>query len=233
MPLHANSSRSSTLEEERRRDHYSHFILRLAFSGTEDLRRRYSRLETMLFRLRFRDDDSRERQAFIDSLNFDWERVTEEERRELGADLTAASGFIKRDEEQGWFKLEWEKVPDLVEQRKVLLRRGYAYVPIREQASLVVSEFTRKLDQALEVRVQVDKIWDSVTDLTKANGTRPSSSRRRRPTLTHPRPPLQSVHRSRHCVHIDRCATRQHPPQRVQYRRSRTALSPMHVSSSH
>jgi DNA primase large subunit len=42
-------------------------------------------------------------------------------------------------------------VPELVEQRRVLLKRGKAYVPQREQMSLVVAEFTRKLDDALEV----------------------------------------------------------------------------------
>ncbi|KAF2095737.1 DNA primase, large subunit [Rhizodiscina lignyota] len=150
MPLRSNSSRSSTLDDERKRDHYSHFILRLAFSSTEDLRRRFSRLETMLFRLRFKDDDSRERAAFIDSLNFDWEKVSDAERKELGSELTAASGLGKWGEEEGWFKVEWEKVPELVEQRRVLLKRGMAYVPQREQMTLVVAEFTRRLDQNLE-----------------------------------------------------------------------------------
>lgn len=162
MPLHQNSSRSSTLDQERKRDHYSHFILRLAFSASEDLRRRFSRLETMLFRLRFKDDDSRERAAFIDSLDFEWEKVTDEERKELGSELTAATGPIKRGEEDGWFKVEWEKVPELVEQRRVFLKRGMAYVPQREQMSLIVTEFTKRLDQALEVR---NICWTMITDL--------------------------------------------------------------------
>lgn len=108
----------------------------------------------MLFRLRFRDDDSRERQAFIDSLNFEWEKVGDEEKRELGTQLTAASGPTRKGEEEGWLKIEWEKVPDLVEQRKVFLKFGMAYVPIKEQSSLVVAEFTRRLDQALEVCIE-------------------------------------------------------------------------------
>ncbi|KAF2500899.1 DNA primase, large subunit [Lophium mytilinum] len=150
MPLHANSSRSGILQDERKKDHYSHFILRLAFSATEDLRRRFSRLETMLFRLRFKDDDLKERQQFVDSLGLEWERVEEEERRELGAELSAASG-LKKVDEQGWFKVDWERVPELVEQRRVFLKRGKAYVPAREQLSLVVAEFTRRLDEALEL----------------------------------------------------------------------------------
>jgi DNA primase large subunit len=132
-------------------DHYSHFILRLAFSATEDLRRRFSRLETMLFRLRYKNDDIRERQDFVNSLDFAWETVGEQERNELGEELRAATGFMKKSEDDGWFKVEWEKVPELVEQRRVLLKRGMAYVPVREQLSLIVSEYTKRLDQALEV----------------------------------------------------------------------------------
>jgi DNA primase large subunit len=137
LPLKSNSSRSQKLQEERRMDHYSHFILRLAFSSTEDLRRRFSRLESMLFRLRFVEDDPRERQDFVRSLNLEWEEVKEDE---------------KRGEEQEWFKVDWERVPELVEKRRVLLKRGKAYVPQREQMSLVVADFTKKLDEALEVR---------------------------------------------------------------------------------
>lgn len=150
LPLKSDSSRSQKLQDERRRDHYSHFILRLAFSSTEDLRRRFSRLETMLFRLRFKDDDPRERQDFVRSLNLEWDEVKEDEKRELRDELLAASGQ-KKGEDQEWFKVDWERVPELVEQRRVLLKRGKAYVPQREQMSLVVAEFTRKLDDALEV----------------------------------------------------------------------------------
>ena len=154
LPLHSNSSRSSTLQEERRRDHYSHFILRLAFSATEELRRRFSRLETMLFRLRYKMDDARERQDFVNSLDFAWEMVDDKEKLELGEDLRAVSGFVRKGEEEGWFKVEWERVPELIEQRKVLLKRGLAYVPLREQMSLIMTEFTKRLESALEVSLQ-------------------------------------------------------------------------------
>jgi DNA primase large subunit len=143
LPLSANS---------RQKDHYSHFILRLAFASTEDLRRRFSRVETSLFRLRFQNDDVRERQAFVESLNFDWEMVGEQEKRELGPELVAAGGgFVKRMDEESWFKVDWERVPELVETRRVLLKAGKAYVPGREQLSMVVAEFTTRLDKALEV----------------------------------------------------------------------------------
>lgn len=151
LPLGQNSSRASNLQEERRKDHYSHFILRLAFSSSEDLRQRFTRLERELFRIRFQDNDARDRQDFVASLNFDWEKVTEDERRQLATELQAANPGMRRSEDDGYFKVDWERVPELVEGRRVFLKQGKAYVPVREQASMVLSEFTKRLESALEV----------------------------------------------------------------------------------
>ena len=152
LPLSSSTSGSANLHIERQKDHYSHFILRLAFASTEDLRRRFSRVESMLFRLRFQNDDLRERQMFVESLNLDWENVTEDEKREYAEELRAAGGgYPKRMDEETYFKVDWERVPELVENRRVLLKAGKAYVPSREQLSMVVAEFTNRLDKALEV----------------------------------------------------------------------------------
>ena len=150
LPLSQNSSRLPGLELERKRDHYSHWTLRLAFSATEDLRKRFARLETQLFRLRLLQDDSRERKAFVGDLNLQWENVTDEEKAMWGDQLKAATGVWKNEEEE-WFKVDWEQVPELVESRKVLLKMGTAYVHVREQMSMVVGEFSRQLEAALEV----------------------------------------------------------------------------------
>lgn len=156
LPLSSNTSSSSgaldqRLKNERQKDHYSHFILRLAFSATEDLRRRFVRAETMLFRFRFQQDDSREKRAFIESLNLDWEPVSDEERREVAEKLVSATPGLRRVDEETWYKVDWERVPELVERRAVLLSKGKAYVPGREQLSMIIAEFTARLERALEV----------------------------------------------------------------------------------
>jgi DNA primase large subunit len=158
LPLSSNTSSSSgasdqRLKNERQKDHYSHFILRLAFSATEDLRRRFVRAETMLFRFRFQQDDSREKRAFIESLNLDWEPVSDEERREVAEKLVSATPGLRRVDEETWYKVDWERVPELVERRAVLLFKGKAYVPGREQLSMIIAEFTARLERALEVCV--------------------------------------------------------------------------------
>ncbi|KAI0444548.1 DNA primase, large subunit [Xylaria telfairii] len=150
--LEPNSSSSSKLSEERQKDHYSHFILRLAFASTEDLRRRFSRVETMLFRLRLADEGLTEKNAFIQSVNLDCEQVTENERNKYRNELAAVTSFKKGStEEETWIKVDWERVPDLVESRRVFVKAGKAYVPSKEQASMVVAEFTKRLDRALDL----------------------------------------------------------------------------------
>ncbi|KAI0434610.1 DNA primase, large subunit [Xylaria sp. FL1042] len=149
--LEPNTSSSTKLFEERQKDHYSHFILRLAFASTEDLRRRFSRVETMLFRLRLNEEGFREKDAFIQSINLDCEKVTEDERNRYRDELAAVAGFKKGTEEETWIKVDWERVPDLVESRRVFMKAGKAYVPSKEQSSMVIAEFTKRLDRALDL----------------------------------------------------------------------------------
>ncbi|KAK3112669.1 DNA primase subunit pri2 [Teratosphaeriaceae sp. CCFEE 6253] len=150
MRLSSNGSRSGEAEVERKRDHYSHWTLRLAFSGTQELRTRFARLEAQLFKLRMQWDDTRERKAFIDSLSMSWETVSDAEKTQWRAELKAATNLY-HNEDESWFKVPWESVPDLVERRQCLLKRGTAYVHVREQTTLVVNEFSRQLDTGLEL----------------------------------------------------------------------------------
>lgn len=91
-----------------------------------------------------------EKQEFVKSLDFDWESVPEDEQRAMKSSLLAATGLKTLDGES-FFKVDWERVEDLVEQRRVLLRAGKAYVPVSQQISLVLAEFTTRLDKALEL----------------------------------------------------------------------------------
>lgn len=156
MPLSNNSAAAGgqidqRLRDERKKDHYSHWILRLAFCGTEDLRHRFARVETMLFKLRFQQDDGREKKSFIESLSLEWETVSEEEKRDLIESLADATPGLRKTDEESFFKVDWIRVPELVEHRTVFLRKGKAYVPLREQTSLILTEFTRHLDKSLEL----------------------------------------------------------------------------------
>jgi len=150
LRLDSNRSRSGDLQIQRKKDHYSHWTLRLAFASTSDLRQRFMRLETQLFKLRLQSDNAEERRDFIKSLPMSWEMMDAEEKNTWLSELRAATA-IKKDEEENWFKVDWEKVPDLVERRQVLLKKGKAYVHVREQTTMVLNEFTRSLESGLEL----------------------------------------------------------------------------------
>ncbi|KAK6351550.1 hypothetical protein TWF718_004709 [Orbilia javanica] len=168
MPLASNSSipesdrsnprRFAGLSNERKKDHYSHFILRLAFARTEELRRRFTATESVLFRYRFSTDNTVERAEFLNSLDLNSEAVGDSEKNALAEDLKAvlvsgskmpAEKARQLFEQEQYLKVEWDRVSDLVESRKVFLKRGYAYLPNTMMLSLVMAEFSRRLNEAL------------------------------------------------------------------------------------
>ncbi|GAA5876875.1 hypothetical protein JCM16303_006319 [Sporobolomyces ruberrimus] len=70
MDLHSDKSRRAfNLDAERKKDQYSHFVLRLAFGRSEELRQRFLKAEKELFRVRFERDDPDKRVQFVNSLN--------------------------------------------------------------------------------------------------------------------------------------------------------------------
>ncbi|KAI5122060.1 hypothetical protein M0805_006044 [Coniferiporia weirii] len=147
VPLHSNSAIYEAIEEERRKDHIGHFVLRLAFCRSEELRRRFVKVETILFRIRYEYDDSTERKLFLDSRDFGWLTLSEEEGRNMALmnDLKSVNPG-----EASWYKVKWTRVPDLIEKRRVYLKGGWAYVPSKEQSSIVFQEFQTRLEAALE-----------------------------------------------------------------------------------
>jgi DNA primase large subunit len=56
-------------------------------------------------------------------------------------------------------------VADLVEKRRVFLQAGTAWVPMREQSSLVVTEFQTRLSRDLEVG-HIPGAWPRLGALT-------------------------------------------------------------------
>ncbi|CED82915.1 dna primase large subunit [Phaffia rhodozyma] len=152
LPLSANTAKNVDLSAERKKDVISHFVLRLAFCGSEELRKRYLRAETTLFKIRFESDDKEERTNFLKELQLDWKLVSEPEKESLKFDLLTVT---KLDESafraQSFYKVHWTLVPDLVEKRKVLLKGGLAYVPQSEQLSLVLQAFSARLEAGLEL----------------------------------------------------------------------------------
>lgn len=159
------------------------------FPNSEELRRRFLKSETTLFRLRFESDDAEEKQNFLKALQLDWTivspppsteltrlppsrrpqlslalltriisnfqsfQVSAEEKAALQAELVSTTPSLASTwSKEIFFKVPWTLVPDLVSRRMVYLKGGLAYVPQKEQMSLVLQTFRERLERGLEVR---------------------------------------------------------------------------------
>ncbi|CAK9786892.1 DNA primase, large subunit [Cutaneotrichosporon oleaginosum] len=153
LPLSSNTARSADLEAERRLDAIGHWVLRLSFARSPELRARFVRAETALFKHRFETDDAAERAHFLASLQLAWDTVGDTEKSHFARELRATMWWAKEDAfaAETWFKVPWASVPDLVAQRRVFVRKGMAYVPQSMQISLVLQAFSARLEAALEL----------------------------------------------------------------------------------
>jgi len=141
--------------ENRRIDHISHFILRLAYCRSDELRRWFVTHETDLFRFRWKLllQEFGDRMAeFMTEGNLSYEAISTAEKEELQADLMngpkrGISGHQVADED--FYKVPWQEAMDLVRSRRVLVRAGFAYIPRSELMSLVVGVFRSRLSHNL------------------------------------------------------------------------------------
>ncbi|WVN89344.1 uncharacterized protein L203_104567 [Cryptococcus depauperatus CBS 7841] len=153
IPLSSNSAKNADVEKERRRDEIGHWVLRLAFCRSPDLRQRFVRSEVALFKSRFETDDTTERSEFLKSLSFGYDQVTDAEKiqykesfRKFVPPKTKEDAFLS----ETWYKVPWFSVPDLVSARRVYIKDGSAYVPQSLQLSLILQIFAERLEKALE-----------------------------------------------------------------------------------
>ncbi|KIJ68953.1 hypothetical protein HYDPIDRAFT_36065 [Hydnomerulius pinastri MD-312] len=169
LPLSNNSAKAHDQDTQRRNDHLSHFVLRLAFCRSEELRRRFVKAETTLFRVRYETALGAERKKFLEDQKFEWDQVGEAEKEKFAEELKALEVKQPQPDPSGKFgdyvKVHWTKVPDLVAKRRVFLRRGFAFVPTRELSSFVFHDFESKLEKALEYTAKTLPRMDEDTRL--------------------------------------------------------------------
>ncbi|GBF91520.1 DNA primase large subunit-like [Raphidocelis subcapitata] len=144
--------------EAERRDVISHFILRLAYCRSADLRSWYLGQEAALFKARFRDLAPAEQVEFFRAQGLPYQAIDSAEFEELKDALAqvaasvgdaAASASIQQGGRTLFFKVPFMAVPDLVGSRRVLLRGGVAFVAQEQVYSLVVGAFRAHLSAAL------------------------------------------------------------------------------------
>ncbi|KAJ1561966.1 hypothetical protein HK096_002657, partial [Nowakowskiella sp. JEL0078] len=173
-------ARRRLLQEQRRKDHISHFILRQAFCKTEELRSWFLRQEIALFKARFEDESKSYQQIYINHLNLDIEVMTNEEKHQHGTWIMHLHEIknIEDLQKTTFYRAKFENVLDLVARRSVVFKNGYAYVAENQRSILVVNTFKDRLKRGLEAFDKVilddDRLTNILENLAKQHLTRES-----------------------------------------------------------
>nr|CAD7586715.1 unnamed protein product [Timema genevievae] len=115
----------------RKRDHISHFILRLAYCRSEELRRWLLAKELDLFRLRFHALSAEGVRLFLRGNKLDYDPIPAEEKSRLRDCLYESTHMLSsvQVETYEFYRIPFLDVLDLVRARKCFLSSGYAYIP--------------------------------------------------------------------------------------------------------
>ncbi|XP_072856335.2 DNA primase large subunit [Pogona vitticeps] len=134
--------------ERRRKDHISHFILRLAYCQTEELRRWFIQQEMDLFRYRFIQLSDELAKKFLEYANLAYDVALETEKKDIDVDLR----YVTPEADVNsciFYKVPFCDAADLVRARKVFFHGGYAYVLHQDFLSIVLNNYRTKLSKAL------------------------------------------------------------------------------------
>lgn len=137
--------------EARRKDHISHFILRLAYCQSEDLRRWFIQQEMDLLRFRFSILPKDKIQDFLKDSHLHFEAISKDEKTFPEQDILASSFSLNETglELESVYKIPFADALDLFRGRKVYLQDGFAYVPPKDIVAIILNEFRTKLSKAL------------------------------------------------------------------------------------
>ncbi|XP_065670790.1 DNA primase large subunit isoform X2 [Hydra vulgaris] len=155
--------RQDKLEEERkqleysiaecRKDSISHFILRLAFSRSEDLRRWFLTQEMDLFRFRFQLESNENINSFLKQNKLLFDPIDKETKMKIKEKLRDSMFNVELHNvmDTEFYKVPFTDVLDLVRSRKVFICKGFAYVPQQELVSIIIGIYRTQLSLALAI----------------------------------------------------------------------------------
>ncbi|KAL1508896.1 hypothetical protein ABEB36_003716 [Hypothenemus hampei] len=157
--------------QARRADHISHYILKMSFCTTEELRKWFITKEMDWFKIRFIAQKHEDIQKFISSNNFSYTPITQEEKEEIKEELIDSSPAVSEYSIHGtdFYKVPFQEITSLVKNRKVLLKNGYGYVYYSDLVVPLISQFRSHLSETLnQFHHRLDIIDDErITELIK------------------------------------------------------------------
>lgn len=129
--IEARTTTEATMEQDliaRRKDYISHFILRLAYCRSQDLRNWFKTRELELFKLKFQKLTELQIVEFLSVNKLNYQPISEEEKENLRGELFNAKNF---------YRVHFTEVPELIRYRKCYLSGGFAYVDAQDFITII------------------------------------------------------------------------------------------------
>jgi DNA primase large subunit len=140
-------------------DSISHFALRLGLCISERWRQWFVKYELLLFKVRMSALVARQQQMLLQMNNIQVQEVEETELKSLRDQLKIVLDDNSPVEEK-YYKVPFQRVLKLVEKRKVLIKKGQAYVPHRHVMQLLEASYRAHLmaevNKASKARVALE-----------------------------------------------------------------------------
>lgn len=139
--------------QARKADHISHYILRLAYCRSEDLRRWFLSRELEWFKIRFMVQSPAAILNFLQLNNLKYMPISNEEKDELKSDLIASTPGMSDVlvSTTDFYKVPFVDVLPLVKNRRVFLKLGYAYIPMTDLVVCIQSKYRAALSESLNL----------------------------------------------------------------------------------
>jgi len=155
------------------KDLISHYILRLAFCKTEELRRWFLRNECQLFSMKLSKCEQHEVDSFLEEIGLGYTPIIQSEKDRLRSQLMALPADLNplQFSSMDYYKVPFSEVLPLVATRKVFLEKGFAYVSRDNISSVLVGRFRSSLSKSLTIAsasfVQDDRIGPILKGLSQ------------------------------------------------------------------
>lgn len=160
MPLQGEDE--TKIKENQRKDVTSHFILRLAYCRTEDLRKWFLEREVQLLKLRLEIYPDEKSQLMADN-GLQYETISDYEKQLMKDQLVGGWSDIDSQNfrDMRFYKVPFVEVLPLVSTRSVYLDRGFAFIPAQKFEQIIINKFRTALSKAL---TEASSMFDHVSD---------------------------------------------------------------------
>lgn len=127
-------------------DYVSHFILRLVYCRSKELKKWFLLREIELFKLKFATLSENEIKRFFEINQLNFQLVKNEEINDL-IDEDDYDDVINSSTE--FYRVHFTEVPDLIQKRECFLKNGSAYITIRDFSSILINMHNMYIERGL------------------------------------------------------------------------------------